>query len=214
MRTVIVGDSFVQYIKDTWLEQIVADFGLDVVAHRGFPGGCEYFIYEFLEDAITRGNIELVIMTHTEAHRLVNPLYKGITPIVSTTDFKSDLPDDMREAAKQYYTHLYHKRYHDLVHDMLIAKTQELCNAHAVRQVHLQSFNNPVPMKSGLWIVNGLHELATLAGEDYYRNHKLLNHFTPAVHEKFAAWLSIHMKYVFKNNLPHHVAMLYREEFA
>ena len=144
MRTVIVGDSFVQYTSDTWIERVVGEFGLEIVSHRGFPGGCEYFIYEFLEDSLKRNRVDLVIMTHTEAHRLVNPLYKGITPIVATTDFKSDLPDDMREAAKQYYLHLYHKRYHDLVHDMLINRVQDLCDSYAVKQVHLQSFNNPV----------------------------------------------------------------------
>ena len=211
MRVGIIGDSFVQYVRDTWIEDIVNEFGWEVIHSHGQPGGCEYFTYE--EMLICIDKVDLIIFTHTEPHRLVNPLRKGITPIVATMDYKSDLDDDMRAAAKGYYEHLYHEGFHLTVHDMLIERMQVRCRDKNVRQIHLQSFAYPVGKKHGLWIEGGLHEIAALQGGDYYRDFSLRNHFNRQLHDRFYLWFRQHLKYYLDSGLDHHTTLMSPEEF-
>lgn len=211
MRVAIIGDSFLQYVRDTWIEDIAREFEWNVVHSQGNPGGCEYFTYEELNKIIDK--VDLVMFSHTEPHRLVNPLRKGITPIVATTDYKSDVPDDMRDAAKAYYNHLYHEPFHGTVHELLIGRMQDMCYLKNVKQVHLQSFVYPVPKTHGLWIEGSLHDIAALQGNDYYKDFSLRNHFSRSLHDRFYQWLRLHLRYYLNNDLDHHSVLMGTEEF-
>lgn len=212
MKAAVVGDSFVSYVKGTWVESLADACNLDIIHHKGYAGGCEYFIYEEFERALDKG-AEIVIVTHTEPHRLVNPLYKGITPIVATSDFKSDVPDDMRAAAKEYYLHLFHEQYHNTVHNLLIEKMQQMAFQRHVLQVHLQSFVYPVPRNRGLWVLGSMHELAALQGEDYYRDFSLKNHFGENMHDKFSRFIIPHVQKYIDQQPSHTLASFHRDDF-
>ena len=133
--------------------------------------------------------------------------------IVATTDYKSDVPDDMRDAAKAYYNHLYHEPFHRTVHELLISHMQDMCYRKNVKQVHLQSFVYPVPKTHGLWIEGSLHDIAALQGNDYYKDFNLRNHFGRPLHDRFYQWLRLHLRYYLNNDMDHHSVLMGTEEF-
>lgn len=213
MRTVFIGDSFLQFYSDTWIEIVSNSLGLNIVLQKGIPGGCEYYIYDTFKQLLDKEEIDLAIFTHTEPHRLVNPQRLGITYKTVTESIGSDMPADVRLAAKMYYEHLYDDQYHTTVHNLMIAEIQNICFQRNIKHVHIPSFNNFPPVNKGLWIVNGLHDIATLSGNDYYKDYSLRNHFTKTLHEKFAAWVIPHIKLYIDNPVSKRVIMLNKDDF-
>lgn len=213
MRTMIVGDSFVQYCTDTWIETIAKRLGLDIAVQMGNPGGCEFFTYENFVDNLKTDHFDLVLFTHTEHHRLPNPLKLGITPIMSTKNIGKGLPDRIVDASRAYYENLYYDRFHKDTHDLLIKEMQSICWQQQIKQIHLQSFNNVVPMTHGLWIANGMHSLATLCGEQYYLDHSLRNHFDRELHQKFAVWFGDCLENYFSAGSDLQIVRLNRDDF-
>ena len=138
MRTIILGDSFVQYRTGTWVEKIADRLGLDIAVQLGNPGGCEFFTYENLLDNLQGNEFDLVIFTHTEHHRLPNPLKLGITPIMSEKNIGKALPDPIFYASKSYYENLYYDRFHKESHDLFIKEMQTICWQRQMKQIHLQ----------------------------------------------------------------------------
>lgn len=213
MRTIIVGDSFVQHFSDTWIEIVAKRFNLDVALQLGNPGGCEFFTYENFLDNTKGQDYELAIFTHTEHHRLPNPLKLGITPIMATKNIGKGLPDAIAEASKAYYEHIYYDRFHKETHDLLIKEMQTICWQRHIKQIHIQSFNTVIPMIHGLWIVNGLHDLATLCGENYYLDRTLKNHLNRDLHERFGKWLGDCLEQYLTSTKDLHIQRLDRDYF-
>jgi hypothetical protein len=213
MRAAILGDSFVQYFSNTWIETVSKDFDWEVILHKGFPGACQHRIYELFIDTLKSRDLDIVLFSHTEPHRLANRYKEGINYITVTQDVGKQIPQDLRQAACQYYDHIYYDRFHVDTHNLMIADIQRICVERNIKQIHMQSFNNIVPMTSGLWLVNGLHELAMLSGNEYYKDYTLKNHFSPQLHDKFGKWLSNHIRYYLDNKLDYNVVQLYKDEF-
>lgn len=193
MKTLIIGDSFVSTIKNTYLEDLINYFNLDIVKHEGFIGGCEYYIYEQFTNSIAhtphnRPKVDLVIFCHTEQQRLANSGYFPINYINAMSGSPS-LPSEIREAAKQYYSLLYHEKFHGVVHHLLLKEIQQISSDCRYKQIHIQSFKDRIPMKSGLWFRGGLDSLAKFDYKDYYKDMNLLNHLTEEKNKKLSKWM-------------------------
>lgn len=212
MRTAIIGDSFAKNFSNTWLETVSRNLGLDVVLHKGWEGGAEYYIYETFVDYLRTGQeLDLVIFCHTEQGRLVNNDHYGINWVTASSDDK--LPDAVRSAARNYYIYLYNERFHKDIHDLFLEKIQRMCVDRGIKQVHIPSFDYPVSGDTGLWVVNGLHSLAMTQGTHYFEDATLRNHFSRQLHDHFADWLTTHIRYYIKHDLDYHVVMLNPDEF-
>lgn len=191
MKTVIIGDSFVSTIKDTWIESLRIRFDLDIVAHKSFMGGSEYYIYEYFTTLLAgkKVNFDLVIFSHTEPSRLPNARGFNINALNATSDVLGKFPPAVKQAAKMYYEELYHQNYHSTVYNLLVKEIQSLCSQLSIKQIHLEGFDIPAPRQSGLWVSGGLHNIARLGSKDYYKDASLLNHFDTLTHKKFSDWL-------------------------
>lgn len=202
MRTVIIGDSFVEHFDNTWLENISNELNLNIVKHIGMPGCCQYYIYEKFKDLLARKiNFDLVIFAHTDLARLACPGRININYQSVMTD-KPGIPKDIKNAAKMYYEHLYDIHFHHDVHNLLISDLVNICEKQGLKHIHFMGFDTPDKMENGLWFINGLHRLVSTVykNESYHFNDSnLLNHFTQDLHKKFSKWAIPHIKSYLEN---------------
>lgn len=208
MQTMIIGDSFVENIDNSWIGYIKNHLNLNVIKHESFPGGCEYYFYEQLTNISAKltskasgFNIELLIVSHTEPQRIANAGYYPINFVNATDPNVKSCPAHIKEVAKQYYENIYHEKFHGVVHNLLIQEIQKIATDCKFKQIHFQSFDvKNIPMTHGLWIIGGLHTLASGQDTDYYKNRQLINHFNDDLNKKLAHWLIPKIENYFASN--------------
>ena len=210
MKVAVFGDSFVRLFWHTWIEQVCQNFKWQVVLQQGFPGGAEYYILESLTDLLnSRDDIELVLFAHTEPSRLPNNQHLGINHVTVTQPRDPKVPQETFDAAKAYYENLYCERFHRDIHHLIVAEIQKICTERKIRHIHLQSFDQTLPRNHGLWITNGLYNVADeLQPKGWHQDKNIRNHFLPELHDKFADWLSRHIEFYLNNNLDLHIVNL------
>jgi hypothetical protein len=214
MKIAVLGDSFVRLFWHTWIEQVCKHFEWQVILHQGFPGGAEYYFLESLTDLLnSRDDIDLVIFAHTEPSRLPNNQHLGINYVTVTQPKEPRVSQETYEAAKAYYDNLYYERFHLDIHALIVAEIQRICKERNIRQIHLQSFDQPLPRNHGMWMTNGLYNVADeLQPEGWQLNKELRNHFVPELHDKFAAWLITHLRYYLDSKTDLHIVNLSPED--
>lgn len=226
MRVAIIGDSFTQNFKNTWIELLCTALDLKVVYHVGHGGHSQFKVYQsFLE--VINLDIDVIIYVQTERSRLYNNLWPLNTSLVFYDAFSSIIGDlNIKKAANQYYSYLYDDDYAKINDKLLIKDVQEQCKKRNVKLINIPAFDHDHLEKNyGLWIlVNfGLNTLCRVDYEKYtgkrwgdgnFQDSDRINHFSPLGHKILAENIIPHIKAYIDSDQEFHIALLFPELFA
>jgi hypothetical protein len=212
MRVALFGDSFLQYYYDSWCETVATDLNWKVMMQQGFPGGSQHTIYESFIDFSKIHKPDLILFCHTEPRRLANKHRLGINVVTAAGDAGLRMPEEVHRAASAYYEHIFHERFHTDIHDLLIRDIQEKCVEIGCRQIHLQSFNDKVTQTHGMWMNSSMFDLANTQPEGWVLDRKLRNHLSSDLNDRFAKWITPHIKWYMERDLDYHSITLYPED--
>ena len=122
----IVGDSFTEYYKNTYLELLCEFLNLKVIDHIGFPGGSQYKIYKAFIKQLNK-KPDVMICVHTNASRLYHDTY-GINRVSISKKLEefSFSNKEVYDAADKYYKYLYNEESSNFTYNLTIKEMQQL----------------------------------------------------------------------------------------
>ena len=193
MRVAIIGDSFVETYKNSWVETVCTELNLEVVYHVGYGGHSQYKVYKSFLKALSF-NTDLICYVFPDYSRLYNENYAINWHSVNMGHIKNS---DVLIASKSYYEQLYSDDFARTVDKLLINYVQEQCKKRNIKLVNIPAMShNHVEKNYGLWITveGGLFELCVLdfqktEGKNLFKvNFKdnRINHFSPNGHQIIA----------------------------
>ena len=217
MFVAIMGDSFVKDYKNTYLENIVIECGLQLVSHQGFPGQSQYKIWENFHSVLHR-KPQVVIVVHTEHSRLYHPTVP-INPNIENFTFDNRVNPEIIAAAQMYYEHLYDDVHSFNMYQLMINDIQNKCQQLDIKLINIPAFNSTFVNKFyGLWLVSDMG-LAGCSKADYpdWGGNMLdsrINHFSPSGHRILADNVIPHIKSYLTNPEDLAIHMLHPQYFG